>query len=234
MATSSVTPPLAPPLDFSQPLEKQLHHLSVASNTSRLNSHRESYVESADDAAGIFSLYGEDTDGDQRDGWVAREESTTNTPPHERMEQLGEAAGLGTAPSWEGPFSALSNQHRLSAPSDQNHIAVPAPGIKVTPDHSTLHTPEKRQPISSARNSTLTSSARNSTFTSSTSGSPTHPSIARLSPRVTQRGGSADTSFTSATSGSGSQISIAGSCQYPGEEDDAFHVRSTCEYKFTL
>jgi hypothetical protein len=58
-----------------------------------------------------------------------------------------------------------------------------------------------------------------------------HANVARLSPspRPKHPLGGSTTSNTSSISTSTSRLSSAGSSQYPGEEEDAFHVRSTCE-----
>jgi len=167
---------------------------------------RESTVESADQAAGIFDLYGE---SGLRDSWQSN--GTGGTPqrkisgekgvPEGRIEQLTEPPGSPI--SWDGPMGAMNNVNggRLSTSSI-------APPITVTP----AATPEKR----------TFAEQRNSIFTSSSSSFPMHPSINRLSPRHPQ-------TETGNSSASTSQISFAGSSQYPGEENDAFHVRSTCK-----
>lgn len=59
---------------------------------------------------------------------------------------------------------------------------------------------------------------------SSNSSSPVHPSISRI---YSQRNGSPG-SDTQGASGANSNASLVSS-QYPGEDPDAFHVRSTCE-----
>lgn len=85
------------------------------------------------------------------------------------------------------------------------------PLLTITPDMS----PSKRMPSNE-------DDSRLSTFTASTSTGGTNNG--RLTPRLSMTASSAGAS-TYAGEASMSQASI----QYPGEEADAFHVRSTCE-----
>ncbi|WVR07432.1 hypothetical protein IAU60_004473 [Kwoniella sp. DSM 27419] len=95
-------------------------------------------------------------------------------------------------------------------------------------DHDGHDTPmDSRRASLDPRHASLTSSV-------SSAGSVQHPSIARLSPRHpstlrSRASGSAASTSTSCTDAetSMSQSSVAGSTQYPGEEPDAFNVRST-------
>lgn len=154
---------------------------------------RQSTVESAAQAGGIFDLY-----GSGRDSW--RGESTPQTSPNQASGGYREDGPMEELNS-PGPETTLANGNsRLSSTS----TAV-APPITVTGPN----TPER---LADQRSSTFTSLSSNAC-------SPTHPSISRLSPR---RPG------TGSSSASTSQVSISGSSQYPGEENDAFHVRSTC------
>ena len=163
---------------------------------------RESTVESAVQAEGIIDLYGSSS---PRDSWPSADPADTS---HRRItagkgvvEELAEPPG--SPASWDGPIAALNNgfMSRPSSSSTAPPITVTAPG-----------TPEKGK----------FPSQRNSSFASSAPASPTYPSIARLSPHHAQ-------ARTENSSASTSQISVAGSFQYPGEENDAFRVRSTCE-----
>ncbi|ORY35439.1 putative GTPase activating protein [Naematelia encephala] len=168
---------------------------------------RESHVESADQAAGIFSLY-----GDARQSWQS-DKSNGNVI-------------LGAEIEFDsGQFAILEEQEEgveeLREPEAWNGQLAPnnirsdvAPPITITPDHSATHTPDKR--YTSNRASTLTTS----TMDSPTSTRLQHPNVAGLSPRQ-------HSTATTLASASASQISFTGSSQYPGEENDAFHVRST-------
>lgn len=110
--------------------------------------------------------------------------------------------------SWEGPMSALALPANGSRRSSMN----PPPGITVTPDKTLWPGRDNH------RDSSLSASTSTST---SFPNSPTRKSMNGLSPALRVVGnGSASTS----------QVSVAASSQYPGEEDDAFHVRSTCTF----
>lgn len=165
---------------------------------------RISTVESADQAEGIFDLY-----GGARDSWQSSASARGPGKPLDRYEadEPGHIEELAESPkspaSWSGPIVALSTVTTSRIIS----ISVPPP-IKVTP----AITPERTRSLAETRDST---------FTSISSNSPTQPSIRRHSPRLAGRSNN--------TSASASQVSVAGSSQYPGEENDAFHVRSTCE-----
>jgi hypothetical protein len=162
---------------------------------------RESTLESADQAAGIFSLYGEPS----RDSWLSNssdQATQTGRGSHPRtplrnsiteneLEEMdeenttnGNGGGLNGNGVGDGDLS------RSSITSQ-----VPTPEIRLTPS--------KRQEQPGV-----------------------HSNIARLSPSPRHPLGGSTTSNTSSMSTS--RISSAGSSQYPGEEEDAFHVRSTC------
>ena len=162
---------------------------------------RESTLESADQAAGIFSLYGEPT----RDSWLstssdqpvqAGRSSHPRTPlrnsiTENELEEMDEDESTnGNARGLIGNGGGDGDKSRSSITSQ-----APTPEIRLTP--------VKRQDQSGV-----------------------HPDIARLSPSPRHPLGGSTTSNTSSMSTS--RISSAGSSQYPGEEEDAFHVRSTC------
>lgn len=165
---------------------------------------RDSTLESAGQAADIFDLYG------------ANEESMTG--------------------SWEGPMGALYEDCEAvqeqpgQIPETTPNIniitsppAPPSPSHSQSPSHSRPHTPIKhRFPsiISPRTDSTANSTVR-------------YSDIQRLSPANTgSKRGSMSTGIFSGTDGTRSQTSVAASSRYPGEEEDAFHVRSTCTSSF--
>jgi hypothetical protein len=162
---------------------------------------RESTLESADQAAGIFSLYGEPS----RDSWLsnstdqavqAGRTSHPRTPlrnsitENELEEMDEEHTTNGNGEGLNGNGVGDGDKSRSSITSQ-----APAPEIRLTPI--------KRQDQKGV-----------------------HPDIARLSPSPRHPLGGSTSSNTSSMSTS--RISSAGSSQHPGEEEDAFHVRSTC------
>jgi len=164
---------------------------------------RESTLESADQAAGIFSLYGEPT----RDSWLSSSSSSDqpvqagrsshprtplrNSITENELEEMDEDESTnGNARGLIGNGGGDGDKSRSSITSQ-----APTPEIRLTP--------VKRQDQSGV-----------------------HPDIARLSPSPRHPLGGSTTSNTNSMSTS--RISSAGSSQYPGEEEDAFHVRSTC------
>lgn len=184
---------------------------------------RESTFESADQAAGIYSLYG---DGN-RESWRSSVGSTgqangngrvgpssgprtplRNSFTQEDADGSGEMEQLGTEyndPGY-GERSQFNGAPRSSMGSESPHVFTP--DIKITP----------------SKTNGLEGQDRRSTLSAATT--PTHHNVSRLSPRHPLGG-----STTSATSSaSTSVLSYAGSSQYPGEEEDAFRVRSTCRY----
>jgi len=202
-------------------------HLSLEPPSRLRNPVRDSTLESAGDAEGIFDLYGgsrnswrdsQDPEGAQNTVDLgealplAAPVSTPDFPANhtqDRTEELQSPPRFSQA--WEGPMSRLAKTNG-TAPKRLSGFGA-GPPITITPDNSNLHTPEKRD-------------LRSSGLGSSTSSSPVHPSISRLSPRHPS---------STVASASDSQVSIAGaslagSIQYPGEDNDAFHVRSTCEF----
>jgi hypothetical protein len=178
---------------------------------------RESTLESADQAAGIYSLYGDGAG--TRDSWLApaisgdqagtaRRASLPRTPlrnsiteneleeiPDEYTQQNGNGDGRDI------DLSNGNGNGNISRSSTTSQI--PTPEIRLTPS--------KRQPSDQTAQ---------------------HPNLTRLSPspRHNHPLGGSTTSNTSSMSTS--RLSSAGSSQYPGEEEDAFHVRSTCRFVF--
>jgi len=163
---------------------------------------RESTLESADQAAGIFSLYGEPS----MDSWLGDSSDQATQAPrgsHPRtplrnsiteneLEEMDEEYPInGNGGGLNGNGVGDGDLSRSSITSQ------PTPEIRLTP--------VKRQDKTGV-----------------------HPNIARLSPSPRHPLGGSTTS--NASSMSASRISSAGSSQYPGEEEDAFHVRSTCMF----
>lgn len=214
---------------------------------------RQSTLESADQAAGIFSLYGggreslySDPDdhiaqGSNGDDVGRGHEDVTVQPRPYRNPTLGGSSiaspgssrgptGSGqveellvdqTSPqSWDGPMSELNGGIPASTASlysnrDSQVQPSPTPDIRITPDKEGANHRNRHSMIDSASSSVATT--------------PTHRSVQRLS--AAHPLGSRVSSNTSASGSigpNGSQVSVAGSVQYPGEEADAFHVRSTC------
>lgn len=139
--------------------------------------------------------------------------------------------------SWEEPMGALYEDCEAvqeqpgQIPETTPNIniitsppAPPSPSHSQSPSHSRPHTPIKHRfpSIISPR-------------TDSTANSPVRYSdIQRLSPANTgSKRGSMSTGIFSGTDGTRSQTSVAASSRYPGEEEDAFHVRSTCTSSFS-
>lgn len=161
---------------------------------------RDSTLESAGQAADIFDLYGANEEN-VRDSWKGPIDAL-----HEDIEAGQEQLG---------PISETTpNINIITSPP-----APPSPSHSQSPTHSRPHTPIKHR-FPSIR----------STRTDSTTNSPVpYNDIQRLSPANTSsKRGSMSTEIFSGTDGTRSQTSIAASSRYPGEEEDAFHVRSTC------
>ena len=186
---------------------------------------RESTFESADQAAGIYSLYGGDG-GDTRDSWRS---SIGSTGPENTN---------GRVPSPSGPRTPLRNSFTQNdtdglGPSEELGVEHETHGLgeqfvsngatrSSISDGSQVRTPDIR--ITPSKTNGAHEQDRRSTLSTATT--PTHPNLSRLSPRHPLGG-----STTSATSSaSTSVLSYAGSSQYPGEEEDAFRVRSTCAF----
>jgi hypothetical protein len=147
-----------------------------------------------------------------------------------RMRDEGQGLGIGGLPSSgrRGSSGSGSNQINLndnhningqeyidyptassSSTTTSRSNRKPLPTVTITPDM----TPSKRHPPASV-GGTGEDSRRVSTLSTSTSDSPI---INRLTPRLSGYG-----------DGNTSQASF-GSSQYPGEDPDAYHVRSTCK-----
>lgn len=114
------------------------------------------------------------------------------------------------APGPQGvPIASSGSQPQPpQTPSQPSTISrIPPPSL---PPH--LRTPERLSPPQA----------------SPPGSAPVHPSIARLNGRVPRTGPPASPSSAGDHSMSLSQASLVSS-QYPGEDDEAFHVRSTCK-----
>lgn len=187
---------------------------------------RESTFESADQAAGIYSLYGDSLAGDvNRESWRSSVGSIGQAPANGRVGPSSgprtplrnsftqdHAEGMGTMEQLGTEYDDLG----LGERSGPNGVARESMGSESTQ----ILTPEIK--ITPSKTNGLNEHDRRSTLSAATT--PTHPSVSRLSPRHPLGG-----STTSATSSaSTSVLSYAGSSQYPGEEEDAFRVRSTC------
>lgn len=117
--------------------------------------------------------------------------------------------------------SSLSESRRDSSQPRPQHPTSP-PEILVTPD-KTKRAHDGTHPNGGSwrhqRDSTLSLASSASTSLAPTATpSPSQPGSNRLLARAAGLG-----------SAGASQVSFGGSIQYPGEENDAFHVRSTCE-----
>lgn len=200
--------------------------IEAGESLGRVDRPRESTLESADQAAGIFSLYGDGV----RDSWrssvtpgeeneprptvdtgTGNSRSAPRTPlrnsytsnDHESLEELdneGNGPGLGVS-RLRDPSKGFS---RSSTGSGSQLVSTP--DIKITPSKSNGYEHDRVSSLS-------------------TSTTPTHQNVSRLSPRHPLGGSTTSASSSASTS----NISFAGSSQYPGEEEDAFHVRSTCK-----
>lgn len=162
---------------------------------------RDSTLESAGQAADIFDLYGANEES-MGDSWEGPTDALHEGRDAAQQEQLG-------------PISETTpNINIITSPP-----APPSPSHSQSPTHSRPHTPIKHR-FPSIR----------STRTDSTTNPPLpYNDIQRLSPANTSsKRGSMSTEIFSGTDGTRSQTSIAASSRYPGEEEDAFHVRSTC------
>jgi hypothetical protein len=156
----------------------------------RFRAQRKSTLESVDQAAGIFSLYGA-----PRDSWAPEAGDS------EFMEEVDEPRERSSGASWAGPLGALrsgdrDSSHLRSVSSSSTSLGPP---ITITADNS----PEKPALQSLVLSDGL---ERN-----------------RLSPSP-----SPVTGAMPMFGNNQSQSSLA-STRHPGEEPDAFHVRSTCK-----
>jgi hypothetical protein len=260
---------MASEVDFTTDAARHLSLEPPVATFSSKRAARQSTLESADQAAGIFSLYGDPASRESwqseastsgahaeddhhgvsrngvsighigqhvsepsngyrnstlRDSVVAdRNTASPNTADHEDLIEEVPLSAPTSPPlsprSWEGPMSEL-NGSRFSA-QQQTQLPLPkTPNIKVTPERKLTSTNHS----SSNRNSLLGST------TSSAVTTPTHRSVQRLSPHPLGSSVNSVASSNGSIGQNGSQVSVAGSSQYPGEEADAFHVRSTCEF----
>lgn len=213
---------------------------------------RESTVESADDAAGIFDLYGtsreswvpsqgvrnssdslqrgsqalERNEGSGHEPFLADETHLRKVERAQAMEELAPPSPM----SWAGPMEAISNgDKRYSAASNLSQSqgygaggrrTTLTPDITVTPELD-LDSSRRNRDLR-FRDSTISDST--STTTANTTPTRLSPSVSRLSPATRHASGVG----VGGNTGAGTSQASFGSSQYPGEEADAFHVRSTC------
>jgi hypothetical protein len=174
---------------------------------------RESTLESADQAAGIYSLYGDGTG--THDSWLgpsgdqagmarraslprtALRNSITENELEEMENEYTHQNGNGDTDGRDIDLSNGNENGNISRSSTASQI--PTPEIRLTPS--------KRQPSDQTAQ---------------------HPNLARLSPSPRHHHPLGGSTTSNTSSMSTSRLSSAGSSQYPGEEEDAFHVRSTC------
>jgi hypothetical protein len=167
---------------------------------------RESTLESADQAAGIFSLYGEPS----RDSWLS---NSTDQPVH---------AGRSSHPRTPLRNSITGNElEEMDEEYPTNDIGESLNGNGVG-DGDLSRSSINSQPTPEIRLTPIKRQEQKGV----------HPDIARLSPSPRHPlGGSTNSNASSMSTG---RISSAGSSQYPGEEEDAFHVRSTCMFTISV
>ncbi|WVQ81932.1 hypothetical protein IAT38_004059 [Cryptococcus sp. DSM 104549] len=231
--------------------------LSPARQSTSRTPSRDSTVESTNQAADIFDLYGADT---TRDSW--RSDRTGDDTTIDEVEELKSAdrereswAGpLGALSSWEGDsegarypsgqtvgdqsgerrqrWSALSNGTTpdISITDTSPHPPASTQDTSTPASPTGPHTPNR---TSRAINPHLSHISTTSASSASTNNSPARLSSSGLSPRhASTRPTSSASRSTDMFSEGGhgankSQTSVAGSVQYPGEDNDAFYVRST-------
>jgi hypothetical protein len=161
---------------------------------------RESTLESADQAAGIFSLYGEPS----RDSWLSKssdQAAQAGRPSHPRTPLRNSIT--------ENELEEMDEEHTTNG----NGVGMNGNGVG---DGDISRSSITSQPTPEIRLTPIKRQDQKGV----------HPDIARLSPSPRHPlGGSTNSNTSSMSTG---RISSAGSSQYPGEEEDAFHVRSTC------
>lgn len=129
----------------------------------------------------------------------------------------GDHSSYSPSPASPPNGAARSPPPLVQTPSPPSTIPrIPPPSL---PPH--LRTPERLSPPSASTGLSPPSASAGS--------APVHPSIARLNGRVLRNGPPASPTSAGDHSMSLSQASLVSS-QYPGEDDEAFHVRSTCEF----
>lgn len=198
---------------------------------------RESTVESADAAEGIYSLYGDGVRGSWRDP-VSNSKSNGRLAqsfgdgPHTPLRNSLTEADMEETGEGSTSSDQLDNGRSHSHPNIPNSSSEPSDGqwqMGNSISRSSTGTGSQIQ-SSLTPEIRLTPSKGQSGDADNHTVTPTHPSISRLSPRRPHPlGGSTTSTATTASSVSTGRLSSAGSSQYPGEEEDAFHVRSTCE-----
>jgi hypothetical protein len=203
-------------------------HSGMAIDNHQGRSPRESTFESADVAAGIYSLYGDGVRDSLRGDGGAMPVSTNELENgHGTGSRSGPRTPLRTSIAEgemeNGEEHSSFDQHPLqngNTHMDRSNYSDISRSSTGTGSQLQSRTPEIRLTPSKGQNG----QGHNSIDT------PTHPSISRLSPRRPHPLGGSTTSTATTSSISTGRVSSAGSSQYPGEEEDAFHVRSTCEY----
>ena len=151
---------------------------------------------------------------------------TLATPAPTPHAEKARAAGLSPialggpafAPSEAGTHDSRDMSMSVSGDRSDAGSAPPTPRSAVPPH---IRTDRAITPDPSGSNSNNSLSPTNSNSTS-----PVHPSIARIYSGA--RSLSSDSSKSGPMSGVNSNASLVSS-QYPGEDPDAYHVRSTCE-----
>lgn len=178
---------------------------------------RQSTYESADQAAGIYSLYGDGT----RDSW-----RSSGASGHQQ------GMGVGMVNGRSAPRTPLRNSITGEEMEELANDAEPSHGGGGVDRSSARSSTVAATPDIKITPSKTNGTARNSLGQRVIT--PTHAhtntDVSRLSPARHPLGGS---TTSAASSASMSQVSFAGSSQYPGEEEDAYHVRSTCAFFLT-
>ncbi|KAL7423424.1 hypothetical protein Q5752_001004 [Cryptotrichosporon argae] len=205
------------------------------------------------DASGLATRGGETHVNGNGNGHARRDGGAEE----ELRSPLPSSPGSELSSSWEGPMESLTLARSVSGERDPDPEPEPdgrqpptaplsrhgsargadgaalgsrrasagaPPAVTVTPSRpAAIETPPHASPAGSRRHTGQAQGQGQgqhdgsvpASTNSSAASSPAHPAASRLSPRPS--GGAA----------SASQVSIAASSQYPGEDADAFHVRST-------
>ncbi|WRT68299.1 uncharacterized protein IL334_005275 [Kwoniella shivajii] len=214
-------------------LDRDSRHLSIQPPFHGYNRPRDSTIASEGEAADIFDLYGNDENG-QRESW----RSSTGGDDAQRDSTIGLAIGNPIQEEkegdeeWSGPMAALGiNDSMNNNDHSRTRRSMGTPDISITdlgnPIGLSSSTPQKRNSYDNPRKSSANSQ-----------------DMTRLSPQKIRRSfgnstdhsnGNASSQFSASTRTSISDIGnksltsvrTNGSNQYPGEEDDAFYIRST-------
>lgn len=152
--------------------------------------------------------------------------------PVRRLREEGQGLGIGlerdkrhsygnsyTPEVLDGPSSSSDPNFGTGSGSGSGSVSAPAsvrkplPTVTVTPDMTPTRARQQQASVSGD------DSRRVSMLSSSTSDS---PSLSRLTPRLSGGYGNGNRSMSQAS---------FGSSQYPGEDPEAFRIRSTCKYR---